>query len=85
MLRHNIGRLGRHVKAVKALVSSIPRLPYLMGDLEVRGIVPPLRTKAPSADNKTNLNSILGRMLPDQPKLQHYQEALLDMDTKFNI
>lgn len=85
MLRHNIGRLGRHIKAVRVLVSSVSRLSYLMDELEVCGIDPPPRTKAPPADDKTNLSSILRRMLPEGPKLQHYREALLDMDTKFNI
>lgn len=86
MLRHYIGRLGRHVKAVRVLTSSISRLLNLMDDLEVRGIPTPCRTSAPPADGKTHLSSMLRRMLPAQSsQLDHYQEALSDMDRKFHI
>ena len=86
LLRHYIGRLGQYEKVVKMLFRSAPRLLNLLDNFKVRSISPPTRTSPPSADGKTNLDSIAKRMLPAQsPDLARYQLALSEMDMRFNI
>jgi hypothetical protein len=86
LLRHYIGRLGQYVKAVGILFRCAPRLLNLLDNFEVRPISPPPPTLPPPTDKKTNLDSIVKRMLPAQSAdLAHYQLALSEMDTRFGI
>jgi hypothetical protein len=86
LLRHYIGRLGQYVKVIKTLLQSAPRLLNLLDDFKICPVSLPARTSPPSADGKTNLDSIAKRMLPARsPDLAHYQLALSEMDLRFGI
>jgi hypothetical protein len=86
LVRHYIGRLGHHFRAAHALVSCSSRLPEILHDFEVRSILTPPKSVLPPADGQTRLDSIIVRMLPaGSPDLGHYQQALADMDTKYQL
>ena len=86
LLRHHIGRLGQYVKVVKTLFRIAPRLLNLLDNFTICPISLPARTSPPLADGKTNLDSIVKRMLPAQsPDLRRYQLALSEMDLRFGI
>ena len=86
LLRHHIGRLGQYVKVVKTLFRIAPRLLNLLDNFTICPISLPARTSPPLADGKTNLDSIVKRMLPAQsPDLARYQLALSEMDSRFDI
>ena len=86
LVRHYIGRLGHHFRAADALLACASRLPELFDDYEVHGISTPAKSVIPPADEMTRLESIIVRMLPAQsPDLGRYQQALAEMDTKYQI
>lgn len=86
LLRHYIGRLGHQIKAVKDLVQCALRLRHLLDDFEVRGVECPARSPPPPIDGKTNLASILVRMLREKDeRLRQFQEILLELDSKFKV
>jgi hypothetical protein len=63
-LRHYIGRLGSWSRASKVLLCAAELFPNLLHDFHVEYLVSPAPIAAPSADDKTNLDSALGRMIP---------------------
>ncbi|KAF2011501.1 hypothetical protein BU24DRAFT_426584 [Aaosphaeria arxii CBS 175.79] len=86
LVRHYIGRLGHHFRAADTLLSCVARLQEDLHDFEVRCIPRPPKSSIPTADGKTNLKSILVRMLPAKsPDHDRYQEALVEMDTKHHL
>lgn len=87
LVRHYIGRLGYHLRAVKSLMVSARRLIHLLDEFDVQNITtPPKATGLPSVDMKTRLDSIIVRMLPARdPDLQFYQNTLAQMDTKYGL
>jgi hypothetical protein len=86
LVRHYIGRLGHHFRAADALLSCSSRLPELFDDFKVCGISTPPKSTLPPADGMTKLDSIIVRMLPAKsPDLGRYQQALTEMDTKYQL
>ncbi|KAK8007926.1 dim2-associated protein 1- variant 1 [Apiospora arundinis] len=87
-LRHSLGRLAHHVRAVKQVVEDASRLEYLFaeGTSRVSCITPVSSVPPPKPDGMTNLQGILKRMLPSQdPRLKEYEDALLMMDQKMGL
>lgn len=85
-VRHDIGRLGHHFRAVDTLLAYALRLPETFDDYAVCGISTPPKSALPPADVMTTLGSIIVRMLPaGSPDLDRHQQALKEMDTKYNL
>lgn len=86
-VRHYIGRLGYHLRAVKSLMASARRLIHLLDEFDVQGITtPPRAAGLPRVDGKTRLDSITVRMLPARsPDLPLYQNTLARMDTEYGL
>lgn len=86
MVRHYIGRLGHHFRAAGTLIACAPRLLDLFHNCEVRGVpVLPYATMPPP-DHLTRPNNVVVRMLPaNAPQLDHYQQALAVLDTRFQV
>ncbi|KAH8710108.1 hypothetical protein GQ44DRAFT_830486 [Phaeosphaeriaceae sp. PMI808] len=86
LVRHYIGRLGHHIRAVNVLLSCMSRLSGLLHEFEVRSIPALPNSVIPPADGMTRLESIIIRMLPAQsPDLDRYQRALAEMDVKHQL
>lgn len=86
LLRHYIGRLAHHIRAVDTLLSCASRLSELLYDFEVRSIPTPAKSALPPTDAMTRLESIIVRMLPAKsPDLDRYQQALIEMDVKYQL
>jgi hypothetical protein len=86
-LRHCIGRLAHHFRCAKSLVQNASRLHDLLDDYIVKPITTPSRTTSfLQIRGKTNLDSIVKRMLPNQsPQLDTYWQALEEMDRRFQL
>ncbi|KAH9879750.1 hypothetical protein J1614_001773 [Plenodomus biglobosus] len=85
-IRHYIGRLGYHFRAAATLVSCAPRLMDLLDDFDVCSVPVPAKSVMSPPDQLTNLDKILGRMLPtNSPELEHYRQALTHMDTRYQL
>jgi hypothetical protein len=84
-LRHGIGRLGSHFRAARILVTSISKLSSLLDSYDICEIPTPLRAQPPPVDSKTNLDSIVVRMVSEKSKALEYQQVLSDLDQKFGI
>lgn len=87
LMRHYIGRLGHHIRAVKSLVSCASRLADILYSFKVCSISTPAKSASPPpVDGKTRLDSIIVRMLPaGSPDLERYQQALAEMDVKYQL
>lgn len=87
LMRHYIGRLGHHIRAVKALVSCASRLADILYSFKVCSVSTPAKSASPlPVDGKTRLDSIIVRMLPaGSPDLERYQQALAEMDVKYQL
>jgi hypothetical protein len=86
LVRHYIGRLGHHFRAVKALLCCAPRLSDLLYDYQVCGVFNLPKFTMPQPDHLTSLKSILiWMLLSNSPDLEHYQEALVDMDLRYQL
>jgi hypothetical protein len=71
-LRHYIGRLSSWSRASKVLLRAAKLFPNLLHDFRVEYLISPPPIAAPSADDKTNLDSALGRMVTkDKNQLLH--------------
>ena len=86
-VRHTIGRLARHRKAAKAIVTAAARFPALFDDYEIQTC--PSSGKAetsPTMAKNATLDGMVIRMLPmDDPRVESIQSSLHQMDTKLNI
>ena len=87
LVRHYIGRLGTHLKAVNILITAGKRMPDLFENFTIKNLPGSKQAlSAPPTDRMTTLDGILRRMLPaESEQLSKYQEALEIMDSKFNI
>jgi hypothetical protein len=86
LVRHYIGRLGHHFRAADTLLACASRLPELFDDYAVCSISTPPKSTLPPVDAMTTLGSIIVRMLPARsPDLDRHQQALKEMDTKYNL
>lgn len=86
MIRHYIGRLGYHFRAVNVLLCCAPRLANLLHDFEVRGVPILPKSTMPPPDQLTRADKILVRMLPDKsPDLERYQQAFTNMDSRYQV
>lgn len=84
LVRHYIGRLGHHFRAINDLLSYSPRLFDILHDFEVRSVPIPTRSAIPPVDEKTTLDSVVSRMLPSQPRdVERYQLNLAEIDAKY--
>jgi hypothetical protein len=86
-VRHFIGRLSSHVKAVRILIAAARRLPMLFLDPEIE-VVYYERTSVvpPELRNKTTLNGIANRMIGhDEALLLEIQARLQALDREFKI
>ena len=87
--RHHVGRLGSWMRAAKVLVEVAAKEPFIVDRYNVRQIGLPSAVLAPEADQKTNLESAVLRMLPkDDKRLPHIQATLksfraIDVARKF--
>ncbi|KAI0110661.1 hypothetical protein F4776DRAFT_362689 [Hypoxylon sp. NC0597] len=85
-VRHYLGRLAAHVRRPKEVIEDSITLSHLFDEYKIRAVPPKPSCKRPEADDLTELDSILVRMLPArEPKLGEYKEALTSLDQKFNI
>jgi hypothetical protein len=73
-LRHYIGRLGSWSRASKTLLRAASVYPRLLTGFSVQCLSSPPPLAAPIPDEKTNLDSALGRMYSKQERL-HLEEA----------
>ncbi|OJD14661.1 hypothetical protein AJ78_05014 [Emergomyces pasteurianus Ep9510] len=86
-LRHYIGRLAHHIRAVNTLVSNASKLSHLFDGYSIRAVATPERAdRLPQIDeaavsDKTLLDKVLVRMLPAKsPDLGIYQQKLRKLD-----
>jgi hypothetical protein len=89
-LRHLIGRLGSWSRASKALLRGASVYPNLLTDFSIQYLPSPPPIPAPIEDEKTNLDSALGRMLSknEGPRLEAAREVVrntkvLDISAQF--
>jgi hypothetical protein len=87
VLRHNIGRLGHHIRIAKKLVESASRMTRILQSWRVEPIPTPPRVLLPlSTDRMTTLDGIVTRMLgSDSEFTENYKTALEDMDKHFQL
>jgi hypothetical protein len=86
--RHYIGRLADHIRAPQSILQALrdTSLQNILEEFTVSAIEPTVCIQRPVADSRTNLDSIMARMLErDSPQLGEYQAALRDMDAKFHL
>ena len=89
-LRHYIGRLGSWSRASKTLLRAASAHPGLLTDFSIEYLSSPPPIAAPIRDEKTNLDSALGRMFSKDERLR-LEEArevvrdnhILDISTQF--
>ncbi|OTA88869.1 hypothetical protein M434DRAFT_34660 [Hypoxylon sp. CO27-5] len=85
-VHHYLGRLAAHVRRPKEVIEDSIALSHLFDEYKICAVQPRPSCKRPEADSLTELNSILGRMLPShEAKVGEYKEALASLDQKFNI
>ncbi|KAF2789679.1 hypothetical protein K505DRAFT_252814 [Melanomma pulvis-pyrius CBS 109.77] len=77
LIRHYIGRLGHHFRAVNELLSCTSRLSELLHDFEVRRIPTPPKSVLPPADGKTRLESIIPRVHAEIQVLEQFYGSKL--------
>jgi hypothetical protein len=86
-VRHYVGRLESHVKAVKILISAACRLPMLFQGPEIVVVhYERISILPPELRNKTTLQEIANRMIGnDKPLLLEIQRRLQVLDRAFDI
>jgi hypothetical protein len=86
LVRHYIGRLGYHFRAADILLFYASRFPELFDSYEDYAISTFPTSVLPPADQLTKLECMIVCMLPNaSPDLGRYQQALADMDTKYDL
>ena len=80
-LRHYIGRLGSWSRASKLLLRAANEYPNLLTDFRIEYLSSPPPIPAPTADDKTNLESALRRMISSEedPRLEEAREIVRDV------
>ncbi|KAF5655187.1 hypothetical protein FCIRC_13919 [Fusarium circinatum] len=66
LARHYVGRLADHIRVSKHLVEDALRVREVLDVFQVSEIHAPLCVQPPEIDSHTNLDSILGRMIPKE-------------------
>lgn len=85
-LRHRLGRLAHHVRAAKEVIDDSTALSHLFDVYRISLVELMSCNERPPADSRTELRSILGRMLPaNHSKLEEYKEHLTSLDRKLSI
>jgi hypothetical protein len=86
-VRHYVGRLESHVRAVRILISAARRLPMLFVDPEIEVVhYERISILPPELRNKTTLQEIAHRMIGnDEPLLLEIQTHLQALNQKFDI
>jgi hypothetical protein len=72
--RHYVGRLGSWSRASKTLLRATKTIPNLVTSFQIECLSPPPPISAPCPDEKTNLDSALGRM-HGRDEIQRLEEA----------
>jgi len=86
MIRHLVGRLAHHVRAVKDLIEDATELHALVDSLQIQGVPHCAANPRPSPDGLTTLSSMLKRMLEaNNPQLSRLDNALALMDRNFHV
>ncbi|POS77924.1 hypothetical protein DHEL01_v203691 [Diaporthe helianthi] len=75
-VRHIIGRLAAHVRAVKQLLDDGARLSELVETYEISGVPVPRSAPQPPADSQTNLRGIMIRILKDGVNDARFEKLL---------
>lgn len=86
-VRHYIGRLGYHHRAVETLAAAAVVFDQYFIDYQIRILPSSLPSPTPPTDRKTTLESIVVRMCPKQAveEVSRYQGILSEMDQKFGL
>ncbi|CAG7556476.1 unnamed protein product [Fusarium equiseti] len=75
--RHHVGRLADHIRVSKHLVEDALRVREVFDVFQVSEVHAPLGVQPPEIDSHTNLDSILGRMIPNEDEeFSHLQKDL---------
>ena len=76
-VRHYVGRLADHIRVSKHLVEDALRVREVLDVFQVSEVQAPLGVQPPEIDSHTNLDSILGRMIPNKDEeSSHLQKDL---------
>ncbi|KAF3765789.1 hypothetical protein M406DRAFT_339143 [Cryphonectria parasitica EP155] len=85
-IRHLIGRLANHVRAVRELLEDGSRLNALLDVFDVAPVPVPTCVSRPQADEHTNLRGVLTRMLSkDDPRLPEISGYLSNLDSQTSL
>lgn len=87
-VRHFIGRLAFHVKAIDVLMVAAVRLPSLFQDPQIEPVKgPPEQIPAPALRQKTRLNEIVNRMVKngDSEMMDELNARLAVLDRTFQV
>lgn len=85
-IRHLVGRLAHHIRAVKDLIEDATQLHALVDVLQIQGVPHCAANPRPSPDGLTTLSSMLKRMLKaNEPQLPLLDNALAVMDMNFHV
>jgi len=79
-LRHYVGRLGEHLRAVKVLVSAALVMPYLLDSVKIRVRRSSCSIPSPLSPERIDLNGIIGRVFHNEYDITRYRASLASMD-----
>jgi hypothetical protein len=75
-IRHLLGRLGEHLKAIKTIVSAALRFPAILDGFEIKARASPPAKCYFQSSHSITLDGIASRIFTKDDEIIHYQEAL---------
>ncbi len=75
-IRHLLGRLGEHLKAIKTIVAAALRFPAILDEFEVKARASPPARSYFQSSHSIKLDGIASRIFTKEEEIAHYQEAL---------
>jgi OTT_1508-like deaminase len=84
-LRHYLGRLGEHAKAIGVFIKAAQRLPHLLQNYRVRTCPAEEQENIPLLEKKMTIDSIVGRLTSDEYRIHQLRELLHRFDGFSNL
>ena len=83
-IRHLLGRLGEHVKAIEIIVFAALRFPRILDEFEIKARVSPPSSCYFQSAYSITLDGMAGRVFAKEDDIVHYQEALETLERTSN-
>jgi hypothetical protein len=84
-IRHFIGRLVSHIKAVSVLVEAGRHYPRLFADYSIEVAIHAPNFTPPSYRMKSSINDIINRMVKNPQACEYYRTQLHSQEQKFQL